>query len=124
MTAHYRKLSILYAFLSELCMFGPIAFYFIRAFAFGDAVQKWTLGVVFTAVFVLTVLNFLMKLHLRSIVWLFLLGLFTVFSNFIAVIAVFAVTTFMDELIFSPLHKKYASKAFVQHEMDKRIGEK
>ena len=122
MTAHYRKLSIVYAILSALCLFGPITFYFIRAFAFGDAKQKLTLGVVFTIALVLFVVNIIMKSHLRSVIWVLLLGVFSVFSHYIVIVIVFAVTTFLEELIFSPLHRYYKSKARINREIDKRIG--
>lgn len=122
MTAHYKKLSFIYALLSALCLFGPITFYFIRAFAFGDAKQKLTLGIVFTIALILFLVNIIMKSHLRSVIWVLLLGVFSVFSHYIAIVLVFAVTTFLEELIFSPLHRYYKSKTRISKEIDRRIG--
>ena len=122
MTAQYKKLSFIYALLSALCLFGPITFYFIRAFVFGDATQKLTLGIVFTIALILFLVNIVMKSHLRSVVWVLLLGVFSVFSHYIAIVIVFAITTFLEELIFSPLHRYYKSKARINKEIDRRIG--
>ena len=122
MTAHYKKLSLIFAILSALCLFGPIIAYFIGAFVFGDATQKLTLGAVFTVALILFVVNIIMKSHLRSVIWVLLLGVFSVFSHYVTIVVVFAITTFLEELIFSPLHRYYKSKARINREIDKRIG--
>ena len=111
MTQKYKRLSILYFWLCALCLFGPILFFFIRAFAVGDTAHKLTLGLTFTVALVLAVINIIMKSHLRSVIWVLLIGVFAVLDHYLAIILTFAITTFAEELVFSPLHRYYKNKA-------------
>lgn len=121
MTKKYKKLARLYFFLCAACLLAPITFYFIRAFVCGDATQKLTLGMTFTAALVIFGINIIMKSHLRSVIWVLLLGVFTVFKSYLAIVLVFAITTFAEELVFSPLYRYYKSKARINQEIDKRM---
>ena len=123
MTQKYKRLSILYFWLCALCLFGPILFFFIRAFAVGDTAHKLTLGLTFTVALVLAVINIIMKSHLRSVIWVLLIGVFAVLDHYLAIILTFAITTFAEELVFSPLHRYYKNKARINAEIDKRLPE-
>ena len=123
MTQKYKRLSILYFWLCALCLFGPILFFFIRAFAVGDTAHKLTLGLTFTVALVLAVINIIMKSHLRSVIWVLLIGVFAVLDHYLAIILTFAITTFAEELVFSPLHRYYKNKARINAEIDKRLTE-
>lgn len=123
MTQKYKRLSILYFWLCALCLFGPILFFFIRAFAVGDTAHKLTLGLTFTVALVLAVINIIMKSHLRSVIWVLLIGVFAVLNHYLAIILTFAITTFAEELVFSPLHRYYKNKARINAEIDKRLPE-
>ena len=123
MTKIYKKLALIYFLLSAACLFGPIIIFFIRAFVVGDAAQKLSLGITFTAALVMFAVNIIMKSHLRSVIWVLLLGVFIVLKSYLAIILVFAITTFAEELIFSPLYRYYKSKARINKEIDKRMGE-
>lgn len=122
MTAHCKKMKNLFGALSALCLFGPIVFFFIRAFVCGETSQKLTLGVTFTIALILFIVNIIMKSHLRSVIWVLLLGVFCVFNHYVAIVIVFAVTTFLEEIIFGPLYRYYKSKARINREIDRRIG--
>ena len=123
MTKKYKKLSILYFWLCVSCLFGPILIFFIRAFAVGDTSHKLTLGLTFTVALILTAINLIMKSHLRSVIWVLLLGVFAVLDHYLTIILTFAITTFLEELVFSPLHRYYKSKARINAEIDKRLPE-
>lgn len=122
MTKQYKKRAILFFWLSAGCLFGPVLFFFMRAFIVGDTAHKLTLGLCFTAALIMTGCNLVMKSHLRSVIWVLLIGVFAVLKSYLAIIVVFAVTTFLEELIFSPLHRYYKDKARINAEIDKRIG--
>ena len=124
MTKHYFKLMIIFLLLSCFCIFGPMLFFFGRAFVVGDTTQKATLGVTFMIALVLFGVNLVMKSHLRSVLWVLVLGVFVVMDHYLAIIIVFAVSCFLEELIFSPLYRYYKSKVRINKEIDKRIGEK
>lgn len=122
MTAKYKKKALLFFLLSVACLFGPILFFFIRAFIVGDTAHKLTLGLTFTAALIMGAINIVMKSHLRSVIWVLLIGVFCVLRNYLSIIIVFAVTTFLEELIFHPLFRYYRDKAKINAEIDKRIG--
>ena len=122
MTAHYKKMKLIFFALSAACLFCPIMIYFIRAFIMGENKQKLTLGITFTIALILFMVNVAMKSHLRSVIWVLLLGVFSVFKNHISIVWVFAITTFLEELILSPLYRYYKSKLTISKEIDKRIG--
>lgn len=123
MTKHYFKLMIIFLLLSCFCIFGPMLFFFGRAFVVGDTAQKATLGVTFMIALILFGVNLVMKSHLRSVLWVLLLGVFVVMDHYLAIIIVFAVSCFLEELIFSPLYRYYKNKVRINKEIDKRIGE-
>lgn len=122
MTKHYFKLMIIFLILSALCLFGPISVFFLRAFIVGDTAQKLTMGVTFTIALILFFINLIMKSHLRSVIWVLLLGVFAVIDHYLLIIIVFAIACFLEELIFSPLYRYYKSKVRINKEIDKRIG--
>ena len=121
LTSKYVKLKRLFFFLSVVCVVAPLLFYFARAFVFGDIVQKTTMGITFTVALVLFMLNIIMKSHLRSVMWVLLIGIVTVSNHYISMLVVFAITTFVEELIFFPLYRYYKSKARINKEIDKRL---
>ncbi|MBR2554663.1 MAG: hypothetical protein IKE94_07385 [Aeriscardovia sp.] len=122
MTKHYFKLMIIFLILSAICLFGPISVFFLRAFVVGDTAQKLTMGVTFTIALILFIINLIMKSHLRSVIWVLLLGVFAVIDHYLLIIIVFAVCCFLEELIFSPLYRYYKNKVRINKEIDKRIG--
>lgn len=119
-TDNYRKKKTIFLVLSVLCIVGPLMFYFGRAFICGDAVQKFTLGITFTVALVLFVINRIMKSHFRSVIWVLVLGIFTVIQSYLTVILVVSITTFLEELIFYPLYRHYKAKTMVNKEIDRR----
>ncbi len=123
MTKHYFKLMIIFLLLSCFCIFGPIMFFFGRSFVVGDTAQKTTLGITFMIAAILFGVNLVMKSHLRSVLWVLVLGIFIVMDHYLAIIIVFAVSCFLEELIFSPLYRYYKSKVRINKEIDKRIGD-
>ena len=122
MTKHYFKLMVVFLVLSAMCLFGPIMFFFGRAFFVGDTTQKATLGITFTIALILFAINLIMKSHLRSVVWVLLLGVFCVIDHYMAIVLTFAISCFLEELVFSPLFRYYRSKVRINKEIDKRIG--
>ena len=123
MTKHYFKLMIIFLVLSAICLFGPISVFFLRAFVVGDTAQKLTMGVTFTIALILFIINIVMKSHLRSVIWVLLLGVFAVIDHYILIVIVFAIACFLEELVFGPLYRYYKSKVRINKEIDKRIGE-
>ena len=111
MTAQqYRKRAIICLILALVCMAGPILFYACRAFIVGDTTQKFTMGLTFIVAGVFTMLNWKKRTIPKSAIWVLLLGMHYFFAHFYAMMVVFMVTSLLEELVFTPLHKYYGAR--------------
>ena len=123
MTHEYKRLSIITFLLSSICSLCPILIYVIKAFVDEDVqeVNKYTLGIMCSVALVVTLINIVAKLHLRCIPWILLLGIYVCLKNITALLVIMAITTIVDELILTPLHKSFKSKYTINKEIDKRL---
>lgn len=123
MTNKYKKLSILTFLLSAMCSLCPILIYVIKAFVDKDvqAVNKYTLGIMCSLALIVTLINIVAKLHLRCIPWILLLGIYLCLKNITALLVIMAITTIVDELVLTPLHKSFKNKYTINKEIDKRL---
>ena len=123
MTNKYKKLSILTFLLSAMCSLCPILIYVIKAFVDKDVqeVNKYTLGIMCSVALVVTLINIVAKLHLRCIPWILLLGIYRCLRDITTLLVIMAITTIVDELILTPLHKSFKNKYTINKEIDKRL---
>lgn len=121
-TRKYKNLSILFLALSILVLVAPLAYYSVVGFIEGETTEKFTLGMTFVIAAVLFVINILFKFHIRSTIWILVLGIYFCLDNILPLIFMVAVGNILDEFLFTPLHKHYKSKASINKEIDKRIG--
>ena len=123
MTNKYKKLSILTFLLSTICSLCPILIYVIKAFVDKDVqeVNKYTLGIMCSVALVITLINIVAKLHLRCIPWILLLGIYLCLKDITALLVIMAITTIVDELVLTPLHKSFKNKYTINKEIDKRL---
>ena len=123
MTNKYKKLSILTFLLSTICSLCPILIYVIKAFVDNDVkeVNKYTLGIMCSVALVVTLINIVAKLHLRCIPWILLLGIYVCLKDITSLLIIMAITTIIDELILTPLHKSFKNKYTINKEIDKRL---
>ena len=121
-TRKYKALSILFLALSILILVAPLAYYSIQGFIQGETTEKFTLGITFVIACILFVINILFKFHIRSTIWIIVIGVYFCIDNILPLILVLAVGNILDEFVFTPLHKRYKNKAIINKEIDKRIG--
>lgn len=121
-TRKYKNLSILFLALSILVLVAPLAYYSIVGFIEGETTEKFTLGITFVIASILFVINILFKFHIRSTIWVLVLGIYFCLDNILPLIFMVAIGNILDEFLFTPLHKHYKSKASINKEIDKRIG--
>lgn len=121
-TRKYKNLSILFLALSILVLVAPLAYYSIEGFIEGETTEKFTLGLTFVIAAILFVINILFKFHIRSTIWVLVLGIYFCLDNILPLIFMVAIGNILDEFLFTPLHKHYKSKASINKEIDKRIG--
>ena len=121
-TKKYQRLSILFQCLSILVLVGPLAYYTILGFINGEVTEKFTLGVTFVIAAILFIVNVLFKYHIRSIIWILVLGIYFCISNILPLLLMVAIGTILDEFILTPLHKSCKNKFTINREIDKRNG--
>lgn len=121
LTKKYKKLWLLFSFISFALTIGPMGYYISRAFLVGDTKEKLCIGLLGCASIFLVCINFLLKKRLRSILWLLILGVYLVIDNLVPLLLMIAIGTIVDEFIFSPLATKYKNKYKINKEIDKRL---
>lgn len=119
-TRKYQRLYILFFSLSLLILTAPVVVYVIIGFVNGEVTEKLTLGATVVIACILTVINILCKFHIRSILWIVVLGIYFCIDNIMPLLLMVAIGTILDEFVLTPLYKKYKSKAAINKEIDKR----
>lgn len=122
-TKKYNFFRYFFLSLSIFALSFPLTFYGIMAFIEGTKVEKFTLGVFCCIAVGMVVVNFLMKLKLRSMIWLIVLGIFVCLNEIQTMLIMVAVCTILDEVLFTPLYKYFKRKAQTNKEIDKRVGQ-
>lgn len=120
MTEKYKKKAKFYNFLSFFITVVPILIYVVIGFMEGTIGQKITLGMCLVAVIILVILNLLFKHIPRCGVWIILAGLAYACNSIVPLLLIMAITTALDELVLSPLAKKYKNLYTINKEIDKR----
>ena len=121
-TKKYQRLSILFQCLSILVLVAPLAYYTILGFINGETTEKFTLGITFVIAAILFIVNVLFKYHIRSTIWILVLGIYFCMDNILPLLFMVAIGTILDEFILTPLHKSYKNKCTINREIDKRNG--
>lgn len=117
---HYKDLAITYKALSIIVTLGPMLFYVVKGFIEGQTTQKFTMGACAVVAVVLVAINVIMKINLRSPLWILLIGVYICLGKIEILLIVMAVTTMLDEFWFSPAYKSFKNKYTINREIDKR----
>lgn len=119
-TKKYRKSYWLCKILSWCITLLPMLIFVIWGFVEGTPHRKMALGGLMVIAIVLVVINILMKLSLRCVPWIMLLGIYICLQEITVLLIIMAVTTVVDELILTPLEKRFREKLVINKEIDKR----
>ena len=119
-TKKYKNRAKFLNVLSWALTFVPILVYVVIAFINGGPTQKLAMGLTVTISAMLVAVNFMMKLNLRSTIWVLILGIYACVKNILPLLLIVAITTIIDEFIISPLAKSYKQKYVINKEIDAR----
>ena len=119
-TKKYQRLAILFHALSILILVAPLAYYTIYGFINGETTEKLTLGITFVIACILLVINVLFKYHIRSTIWILVLGIYFCIDSIMPLLLMVAIGTILDEFVLTPLYKSYHTKCTINKEIDKR----
>lgn len=106
----------------SLCIM-PLLIYIVLGFLDGDIQkgEKVFLGFTCITALILTIVNLLMKYHLRSPMFLLMLGIYYAMNNVLTVFIIISAGVVLDEFIFSPLARKHKQKYIINKEIDDRL---
>lgn len=121
-TKKYKRLSFIFGLLSILCTVVPVTYFTVLGFINGEIRNKVTLGCTLMLCLVLVVINIIKKENLRSPVYIMILGIYMCLDNLLSLFLIMAITTMLDEMVFTPLHRMYKNRAIINREIDKRNG--
>lgn len=119
-TNKYKKRYRILQALSIIVTALPLIAYVIYGFIQGTVGQKATLTLTLIVCIILVVINFVFKYHIRSTIWLLLIGIHLCVNNIETLLILVALTTMLDEFVLAPLAKKSREKYVINNEIDKR----
>ena len=122
MTEKYKKLYNAFRILSVAVTIGPLCVYFCIAFIGATTVHKLAVGSTLAVVLILTIINVIGKYHLRSPLFLLLMGIYIGLGKILTPLIITTIGVVLDEFIFNPLCIKYKNLYTINKEIDKRNG--
>ncbi len=121
-TKRFAALYRLMALFSLVCTIGPITVFTVYAISNGEigSKQKLTLGLCLLVCLLLVIINTIKKYNLRSPVYIMILGIHACIQNLTLLFIIMAVTTALDEFVFTPLKREFRMKYTINKEIDAR----
>jgi len=112
--------------LDWICLAAPLIIYVIIALSSGDAIVAQKVAVVSTTMvaLILTAFNVISQKKLRCPIWIVLIGLFVAVRDYLMpLIIILAITSVLDDLVFTPLISYYKTKLISNKAIDERLPE-
>lgn len=120
MTKKYKHKLNFYRFLSFVLTVLPVIIYTIIGFYNGSIGEKVSLGICTLIALLFVIINFMFKYHIRSTLWVMMIGIYICLDNIVPLLIIMAITTIFDEFVLVPLIKKYKDKYIINKEIDLR----
>lgn len=120
-TKKYRTGYWILTVLSWLLTLGPLVGYIIYSFIVSGTIEKVSLATIVFVAIVLTAISIIFKKHIRSTVFLLILGIYLAIEKITVMLIIISICTIIDEFIITPLQKSYHSKLVCNKEIDKRM---
>ena len=98
----------------------PVIIYTIMGFMDGTIGEKVSLGICVILALIFVLINIMFKYHIRSTLWVLLIGIYVCIDNSIPLLIIMAATTIIDEFVLVPLINKYKNKYIINKEIDLR----
>ena len=98
----------------------PVIIYVIKGFMDGSIGEKVSLGICVILALMFMLINVMFKYHIRSTLWVLLIGIYMCIDNIIPLLIIMAATTIIDEFVLVPLINKYKNKYIINKEIDLR----
>ena len=120
MTKKYKMKLNICRLLSFTITVLPVIIYVIKGFMDGSIGEKVSLGICVILALIFMLINVMFKYHIRSTLWILLIGIYVCIDNIIPLLIIMASTTIIDEFVLVPLINKYKNKYIINKEIDLR----
>ena len=122
-TKKYRTYYWILFAISIALNFLPLLVYVIKGYADIEVSEgrKVTLTITMMVALCLSIYNILAKRHMRSVIWILLLGVYFAVQKIELLLLLMAICTIVDEFIVEPLMKMYKFKWKSNVEIDSRL---
>ena len=120
MTKKYKTKLNICRLLSFTITVLPVIIYTIKGFMDGSIGEKVSLGICVILALMFMLINVMFKYHIRSTLWVLLIGIYVCIDNIIPLLIIMATTTIIDEFVLVPLINKYKNKYIINKEIDLR----
>lgn len=120
-TQKYKKQYMIAKVLSILMTVGPLVYYMILGFSIAEPTKKVVLSLTAISAIMLTAINIVFKLHIRSTIFILMLGIHCCIDNITTLILIMAAATLIDEIVLMPMCRYCKSKYSINKEIDKRL---
>ena len=125
-TKQCRVLNLVFGLLHFLCLFGPLLYFIPYGYITGETVEK--IGMSFTVItaLILSMISILVSathragLH-RCIMWVLIAGVLFCLEKVQVFIWIMAITSILDELIFTKVKDHYKAALISNKEIDRRV---
>lgn len=121
MTKTYKIKKNICGFLSFLCTVGPLLVFIIMGLIQGEGQEKLCLTLTSIASIILGLLAVMRKVHLKSTVYVAMIGLWIALDNIMPFIITLGVCTILDEILFTPLYHRFKEDYHTHKQIDKRL---
>ena len=125
-TKKCKTLLWFYRILDWICLFAPLIIYVFIALCNGGVAAVGKVAVVGSVIIagVLTAVNVIAQKRLRCPIWILLLGLYVAIKEWLLpLVLILAITSVLDDLVFTPLIHKYYTKYQASVVVDERQAE-
>lgn len=125
-TKQCRLLKIIFGFLHFLCLFGPLLYFIPYGYVTGETVEKIGMSFTIIASVILAVISILVSVTARAglhrcIMWILITGVLFCLKEIQVFIWIMAITSILDELIFTKLKDHYKTALISNKEIDRRM---
>lgn len=125
-TKRYKNLLWTYRILDWLCLFAPLLIYVFIALCNGGVLAIGKVAVVGSVIIagILAVINVIAQKRLRCPIWILIIGLYIAVKEWLLpLVIILAITSVLDDLVFTPLIHKYYTKYQASIVIDEREEE-
>lgn len=121
-TKELKRKKNFFHLLSWILAFLPISIWFIIAMVKSTEATKTALALTLVVAVLFFFANLILKYHIRSTVWILLIGIYVALRNITPLLIIISVCTILDEFFATPMYKHYKARYKINKEIDSRMG--